>query len=99
MHNPTPRELLEQMAASEGTTVSAIAQNAKRKQYDMGITVKITESGTQVGFFDTTVQYTGLPFSNMVIIEHALLEILNKLQALSEEIMIPGRPDAPPSQP
>lgn len=88
----------EAIAATEGVPLQAISANAKKKQYDLSVTLHIVETGTKKEYFNTVVSYTAIPYGSMVAIEDALLNVLGKLANIGEAIAF-GTTTPPPVGP
>lgn len=87
----------EALAAADGGSLPAAQANAKRKQYDVNLIIKITETGNpSTPYFDNDYKYTGVSYGVMVAIEHGLLQLVQKLLRVGDAVAIG---EVPPAQP
>jgi len=84
-------------AAAAGVTpeeaLKVLQKNALSKQYDMSVVVKIVETGSGKAYFDNTFAYTGVPYPGIVMIEAALVNLVNELTQVGKAIAT-GKPPA-----
>jgi len=80
---------------SDGTKLEDAQKNALSKQYDVSISMKITESGSNKAFFAGGGDYTGLPYPMVVALEQSLVLLQQQLVELGAVISTGG--ETPPA--
>jgi len=75
---------------ADGGKLDDAQKNALSKQYDVVITMKITESGSNKSFFEGGGNYTGLPYPMVVALEQSLVVLQQQLVELGAAISTGG---------
>ena len=81
-----PINFVADALAAGGVPIEAAQANAQRKQYDMVISMKITETGTSKSFYDASSNWTAVPYGVVVVTQKALVELLGKFTDLGAAI-------------
>jgi len=93
---PATNPFIAAMKADGGGKLDEAQKNALAKQYDVVISMKITESGSNKSFFDGGGTYTGLPYPMVVALEQSLVQLQQQLIELGAAISTGGE-SVPPA--
>lgn len=84
-------EFTAAVMAGTGMDIKDMQRNALSKQYDLKLTLTINESANPgKPFFSCPLDYSGVPYPFVVVIEDAMVQLLDKLVQLGKEIATGG---------
>lgn len=89
---PKPSEALTQLL-SQGDMLKEMQKNALSKQYNLTLSLKVEEANGGKKYFDCPLEYSGVPYPFVVLIEAKMVELLQELVQLGKTIAT-GEPPA-----